>query len=110
VRMQRDRAISFFGAYAVYGENESDLLRTLEAHEILITSDEDLLHELNRVPKIMAPELEKIEAPEVRKAIQKISTATMDDVAALRRQARQQLERVLPGGPGDVKLPEKGEP
>ena len=49
VRAHRDRAIKFFGAFAVFGENELQLLRLLEAHEMLATSDEDLLVKLNRV-------------------------------------------------------------
>src|SRR4051794_24139096 len=92
VRTFRDRAIPFFGAYAVFGENEADLLRTLEAHEILIASDEELLAEMNRVPDMMAPELEKIDPPELREELRRMSRGTQEGVEAMRSQARRQLE------------------
>jgi hypothetical protein len=96
VRAHRDRAIKFFGAFAVFGEHELQLLRLLEAHEILAISDEDLLVELNRVPEMMAPELEKIEPSVLREQIRKMSRFTKADVVAMKLRARQQLERAIP--------------
>jgi hypothetical protein len=95
VRAHRDRAIKFFGAFAVFGENELQLLRLLEAHQILTTSDEDLMVELNRVPEMMAPELEKIEPSALRDQVSKMSRFTMVEVAAMKLRARQRLKRAI---------------
>ena len=95
VRAFRDRAIPFFGAFAVFGENEAESFRTLEAQEILIMSDEDLLKELNRVPDMMAAELEKVEPRETREELRRISRHTQKDVQTLRTKAQHQLERAL---------------
>jgi hypothetical protein len=95
VRLFRDRAVPFFGAFAVFGANEPELLRILEAQEILVTSDADLLKQLNRVNELMAPELEKVEPAELREQLRKESHYTQEDVEALRSQARQQLARAL---------------
>jgi hypothetical protein len=80
LRSHRERAIRFFGAVAVLSENEKELYRTLEAHEIVSKSPDELLAQMKAVvPEDLRSELH----------------ITSDQISSMLKRARQHLNFVL---------------
>jgi len=98
LREHRERAVKIFGATAVHREDEAEIYRTLEAHELLILSEKEILSILNRVPDSLLEELNEF-APDVQAEIKKLSRYSSDDAQAAKRQALEHLRRVFPKPP-----------
>lgn len=93
VRADRERAIKFFGKAAVSDENEAELYRALDAHEIINSRDDELLAKMNRVPDSLIDQLNDF-PPSERQEIEQQSRFSIADVLAIKKQAQEYLERL----------------
>ena len=96
VRADPERAKQFFGNVAVLRENQGELCRIVNAYEIANFSYSELLDEMNRVPRLLADELENISPSELKNQVKQLSKFDMTDASAMKRRARDYLKRVIP--------------
>jgi hypothetical protein len=94
LREHRERAVRFFGVAAVESEDEAEIYRTLEAHELLVLSEKEILSILNRVTDSMDEDLNKF-APDVQIEIKKLPRFSSEHAAAAKRAADEHLKRVF---------------
>ncbi len=97
VQLYGDRAILFFGAYAVFAKDEQELVGILEAYEIAMASDEDLLKGF--APAGVAASLRTEAFAGTDELVDKVSSRfTKGYVAAVRKLAREKLQHALGHG------------
>lgn len=94
LREHRERAVRFFGVAAVESEDEAEIYRTLEAHELLVLSEKDILSVLNRVTDSLDDDLNKF-APDVQIEIKKLPSFSSQHAATAKRAAVEHLKRVF---------------
>jgi hypothetical protein len=93
LRAAPGRAILFFGKAAVLSENEGELCRTIDAYEIINSSDSELLAKMNSVPDSLAESLHRVSPSELRRHIEQISRFSAKDILAMKKDAREHLRR-----------------
>jgi hypothetical protein len=94
IRADPRRAITFFGKASVLSEDEEELYRTLNAHEIINSPDKELLDHMNRVPDSMIDKLEKF-PPEERAEIEQLCRFTAAKVLAMKKHAQEHLNKLM---------------
>lgn len=96
VQAQRSRAVRFFGESAVRMGDEARLYRILEAYGIVEASDNELLEDMNVVPKWVVKQLRDSPEFEHKEMVVKaVREFTLADVRRLKARAKQLLEEIF---------------
>ena len=99
VEIYRDRAIAFFGAFAAFGKAEHELLEILEAHEVAMASDEELLQVFARASSAVAANLDTESfAPSAELVERLAGRFEQGYLSGVRASARQKLQNALGTG------------